>query len=166
MILRTRWLFYDKEQYDPDLTDAPAAYAWGTQYNFVLGDFIKRKVSSVRHAGPSREFDTRDTLTVYQGDYFKGQAVELYNEQVSFPFGSANSVIVTGCEPWTLYSAPGYNGLKVCAYPGDNCTPSFYTTAPVFGGGAGSMRRGCFAKEKVLPHASGHEGFAIIQPEN
>ena len=63
-------------------------------------------------------------------------------------------MIVTGCNPWTLYKETGYMGDSVCLFPADsdNCDPSFFETAGDLEGFANSVqsvRRGCFGTRSL-----------------
>merc|ERR1712080_352397 len=53
----------------------------------------------------------------------------------------AQSVIVTGCNPWTLYEYSNYKGKSMCVYPENTskCSPGFYSTRQSLGSLAGTV---------------------------
>ena len=64
------------------------------------------------------------------------------------------SIIVTGCQPWTVYNETSFEGDALCLFPSDteNCYPSFYETPQDLDGFANniqSTRLGCFSR-KIL----------------
>ena len=45
-----------------------------------------------------------DTLNLFEYDYFSGRENYHYSDSADLRvLGSVNSIIVTGCQPWTLY---------------------------------------------------------------
>merc|ERR1712243_499615 len=70
------------------------------------------------------------------------------------------SPLVTGCHPWTIYEYDSYRGYAMCLYPESTakCTPGFYSTRQSLGRLANqvsSVRKGCYAKHKLLPDNHG-----------
>ena len=69
---------------------------------------------------------------------------------------AAASLIVTGCEPWTIFEGQTYQGHAICVFPGSegSCTPGFYPNSrslSTLGYSVSSVRKGCFAKTKIYP---------------
>ena len=65
------------------------------------------------------------------------------------------SIVVTGCNPWTVYDYTNYGGQGVCFYPADThaCSPGFFRNAQVMGGmqnRISSVRKGCFSNIKLV----------------
>merc|ERR1712029_1216625 len=77
-----------------------------------------------------------------------------YNDMPQFNYNDrSRSIIVTGCQPWTVYQYTNYQGRAMCLFPSDTslCTPGLYPTSSNLGSLAGdvsSARRGCYAKGK------------------
>merc|ERR1712156_855292 len=77
-------------------------------------------------------------------EYFDKDTIFLDNDN----FG--RSVIVTGCDPWTLYKDDNYDGASLCLYPSDtsNCYPSFFLQKDIgwIADQISSVRRGCHSQ--------------------
>merc|ERR1712012_1476020 len=64
-------------------------------------------------------------------NYCIGDEEFTYNDMPQFNYDNrARSVIVTGCQPWTLYQYNNYQGRAMCVYPKDTstCEPGLYPT--------------------------------------
>ncbi|QQP50166.1 Crystallin_ beta A1, partial [Caligus rogercresseyi] len=94
----------------------------------------------------------RPSLNLYKVSGFGG--TEVYHGH-DFPFlmeegMSFESIILTGCRPWTLYSEKFYEGDRICIYPGDEerCYPGFFPRNKdfgYFGSRIKSGRIGCYS---------------------
>ena len=72
-------------------------------------------------------------------------------------------MILTGCQPWTLYNETQYEGDAFCLFPSDvdNCYPNFYETPQDLNGLANnikSVRQGCFSSNTL-------KGKSVLQGE-
>merc|ERR1712142_1216929 len=91
-------------------------------------------------------FNTQRSAAVYAETWGDNYRVNMNN------FGQ--SLVVTGCNPWTAYEYNNYQGRGVCFYPSDMmaCSPGFYRNAQMLGGMANrisSVRKGCYSNIKV-----------------
>ncbi|CAB4061542.1 unnamed protein product [Lepeophtheirus salmonis] len=80
---------------------------------------------------------------------------QYYTNDIPYPVKSVfgKSLIVTGCDEWTIYSEKYFAGESVCVKPidMDNCSPTFYPTVDKLGLGhrLRSARRGCHSMTSV-----------------
>merc|ERR1712055_1033400 len=108
------------------------------------------------------EDENYDTINMYFNEYFIGDEEFTYNDAPILNYDNrAQSIVVTGCSAWTLYQYDSYSGYAMCVFPESTskCTPGFYSTRQSLGSLAGqvsSVRRGCFAKDKLLPDNHGY----------
>ena len=112
--------------------------------------------SSLRYVGAGDNWQ-EDRLTLYFSEYFSdGEEIVLGNSPHLDHDNAAASLIVTGCEPWTIYETETYQDHAICVFPGSevSCTPGFYPNArslSTLGYSVSSVRKGCFAKTKIYP---------------
>merc|ERR1719391_499735 len=97
------------------------------------------------------------SLTLYDRENFMGRDKAVFSNlfRLDFP---VHSLIVTGCDSWTLYSEAGFRGYAVCVFNADptSCNAGFYPRTVYGGRRVGSIRRGCAssALSKPLPENS------------
>merc|ERR1712080_587072 len=149
-------LLYDLDNYGAGSGNSMDWWAYGNNYcTNVPGAFINR-ASSVRFTGAPDDWNY-DTINMYFNEYFIGDEEFTYNDTPLLNYDNrAQSIVVTGCRPWTIYEYDSYRGYAMCLYPESTskCTPGFYSTRQSLGRLAGqvsSVRKGCYAKDKVLP---------------
>merc|ERR1711890_30876 len=154
------WLLYDLDNYGAGSGNSMDWWAYGNNYcTNVPGAFINR-ASSVRFTGAPDDWNY-DTINMYFNEYFIGDEEFTYNDTPLLNYDNrAQSIVVTGCHPWTIYEYDSYRGYAMCLYPESTskCTPGFYSTRQSLGRLAGqvsSVRKGCYAKDKVLPDNHG-----------
>jgi len=151
------WMWYDLQDYNMVDFNQAMYYYWD-EYGCV--DFPSQfydSASSLRYAGYSDTFK-EDMINFYEGHYYMGDEHFYYNDAPSFGAydNVGDSIIVTGCSPWTVYEYDNYQGSSVCFYPLSefDCTPGFYDTPAVMAGISRKMSstaRGCFAEKKLYP---------------
>jgi hypothetical protein len=154
------WLLYADANYNNQNHGAANWWAYGDNYCTNVPAQFDNQASSLRFTGAPDDM-RYDTLNVYFNDYFIGDEEFAYNDKPKLNYDNrAKSVIVTGCNPWTLYQYDNYHGQAMCVYPSDTnkCNPGFYTNAQSLGALAGqvsSVKRGCYSNTKVLPDNHG-----------
>jgi len=150
------WILYSEESYNGYNTNGASWWAYGVNSCMDVPTQFNNDASSLRFTGAPDDY-MYDTLNLYFFDYFIGDEEFMYNDMPHLNYDNrARSVIVTGCNPWTLYQYDNYNGYAICVFPGDtsSCTPGYYTSSQALGSLAGqvsSARKGCYAQEKVYP---------------
>merc|ERR1711890_113734 len=108
------WILYDRDNYGAGSGNSMDWWAYGNNYcTNVPGAFINR-ASSVRFTGAPDDWN--------------------YDNR-------AQSIVVTGCHPWTIYEYDSYRGYAMCLYPESTskCTPGFYSTRQSLGRLAGQV---------------------------
>jgi hypothetical protein len=162
------WIIYADEYYNEMNVGAANWWAYGNNYCTNVPSGFDNVASSLRFTGAPDGWEY-DVLNLYFNDFFIGGEEFLYNDMAQLNYDNrAQSVVVAGCSSWTLYQYSNYQGNRVCVWPANTaaCYPGFYTTAQSLGQLAGqvsSARRGCFAKESLLPdnHMSEEELKAV-----
>jgi len=165
------WMLYAEEDYNGYSTGSSNWWAYGDNYCLDVPSQFDNQASSLRFTGAPDDWKY-DTLNIYFNDYFVGDEEFTYNDMPQLNYDNrAKSLIVTGCDAWTIYQYDNYQGNAMCVFPSDSssCTPGFYPTSQNLGSLAGqvsSARRGCYAQEKVFPAnfgvrtgANGGSGF-------
>merc|ERR1712110_1167402 len=146
--------YYDNYNFNPNGNAAVYAETWGDNYNANLNDFAY-KASSVRLTGAPDGYKY-DTFNTYQYEFYQGSEQYFYQDATYTQVDNfGRSVVVTGCNPWTVYDSRNYGGFSICFYPADTrkCSPGFFRNAGVMGGMSGrisSVRKGCFSHIKVV----------------
>ena len=142
------WILYDGNNYNG------SASFWMYGYNNLVTiptDF-KNKVSSLRYPGAPDDWKAT-RLNIYNQESFMGDEEFTYEDISKFTI-EAKSIIITGCQPWTVYMESNYQGESKCIYPSDmkKCTPGLFPTVSSLKGQAGkilSARRGCQGGEQL-----------------
>merc|ERR1711955_172075 len=154
------WLLYDLENYGQGSVNSMSWWVYGNNYcTNVPSPFINR-ASSIRFTGAPKDWNY-DTINMYFNEYFIGDEEFTYNDAPILNYDNrAQSIVVTGCHPWTIYEYDSYRGYAMCLYPESTakCTPGFYSTRQSLGRLANqvsSVRKGCCAKHKLLPDNHG-----------
>ena len=76
---------------------------WGEGYCVDFDGSFSQKASSARFAGPPDGYKY-STLSLYQHDGYSGNEQWFYDETPNMEIDNfGKSVIVTGCDAWTLY---------------------------------------------------------------
>jgi len=150
------WILYAEQNYNRASTGSSNWWAYGDYSCLDTPTPFNNVASSLRYAGGPADWKA-NTLSMYFNDYFIGDEEFTFNDmtQVNF-YDKAKSLIVTGCQPWTVYEDNDYKGKAMCVWPSDStqCTPGLYPTSTSLGSLAAtisSVRRGCFAKENLFP---------------
>ena len=156
------WLMYADSNYNVNNLKASNYWVYGDNYCTDVPAGFNDMASSLRYTGAPDEWKA-DTLNMYLNPYFAGGEEYTYVDlpQVNYD-DSAQSIIVTGCSAWTLYSNRNYGGSCMCVYPSDTskCFPGFYTTPSSLGflaGQVSSARRGCYCSNKAFPDNYGEK---------
>jgi len=162
------WILYGDENYNKFSSNGAIWWAFGINNCLDVPSEFNNDASSIRHPGAQDDY-MADTLNLYFADKFSGDEEYMYTDMPLLNFDDrARSVIVTGCNPWTLYEYDNYGGSAMCVFPGStvDCTPGLYPTSESLGSLAGrvsSTRKGCYAQEHVLPvnHGARMEGNGL-----
>jgi len=147
---------YAEQNYNGYNVGASNWWAYGDNSCLNTPTQFDNVASSLRYTGAPDDWKY-STLNMYFNDYFIGDEEFTYNDMPQFNYDNrAKSIIVTGCQPWTVYQYNNYQGRAMCVFPSDSsqCTPGLYPTSSSLGSLAGdvsSARRGCYAQEKVYP---------------
>jgi len=148
------YILYDGRNYNQNnLNGAVYAEAWG-ENNCVNMDGFSDKATSIRLTGAPNGW-RYDTINFYEGTLYNGREQFYYGDSSSMQYDNfGQSMIITGCSPWTLYEHTNFQGQRACWYPADtsNCYPSFFRDSNAMNGWAGqvsSVRHGCFSQTKI-----------------
>jgi len=159
------WMLYAEGDYNGYSTGSANWWAFGDNNCLDVPPQFANAASSLRFTGAPDDWKY-DTLNFYFNDYFIGDEEFTYNSMPQLNYDNrARSLIVTGCDVWTLYTDRNYGGLSMCVYPADssNCTPGLYPNSQTLGNLAGQIssarRGGCFAEKKVYPVNYGMRSF-------
>ncbi|CAB4068445.1 unnamed protein product [Lepeophtheirus salmonis] len=133
-IINGVWIFYENTDYNQFEFGKRSFYGWGKDHKISSFGQLNRALSSVRSGFMGNE------------QYFYSDTPSLNHDN----FGE--SIIVTGCDPWTLYEERSYRGDRICVYPASTqkCEPGFYIQPQDFGhfvNKVSSVRKGCFSKK-------------------
>jgi len=162
------WLLYDLDNYGKGTTNSMDWWAYGNNYCTNVPSAFINRASSARFTGAPDDWNY-DTINMYFNEYFIGDEEFTYNDTPMLNYDNrAQSIVVTGCHPWTIYEYDSYRGYSMCLYPESTvkCTPGFYSTRQSLGRLANqvsSVRKGCYAKHKVLPD---NHGLAVRGGDN
>jgi len=150
------WILFAERDYNRGTTSSSNWWAYGDYSCLDTPTPFDNVASSLRYAGKLSDWKS-NTLTLYFNEYFIGDEEYMNNDvtHLSYP-DKAESLIVTGCLPWTVYSDVNYRGKAMCVWPSDTiqCTPGLYPARSTLGSLAdniSSVKRGCNAKENVFP---------------
>ena len=150
------WLLYADTNYNAGNTGASNWWQFGDNYCTDVPSGFENQASSLRYTGAPDAW-TADTLNLYLNEFFIGGEEYTYADIPQMNYNDqAESIIVTGCSAWTLYSDANYNGNCKCVWPSDtnNCYPGFYSTSNSLGylsRTVSSARRGCFCGSSAMP---------------
>merc|ERR1712029_180918 len=150
------WLLYSETDYNGYDIGSSNWWVYGDNYCLDLPQPFTKVASSLRFTGAPDDWKY-DTINFYFNDYFIGDEEFAYNDLTQLNYDNrARSIVVTGCSGWTIYQYNNYQGRAMCVFPSDSsqCTPGLYPTSASLGSLAmdlSSVRRGCYAKEKVYP---------------
>lgn len=152
------WLFYDQEFYNQNYPNGAAAWAWGEDFPYNLDEAnFDNLASSVRYSGAPDDYRA-DVLQIYQYEYFGGDEQYFYDDSPQTNFNFGQSIVITGCNAWTVYDLENYQGNSACFYPLDSnfCYPGFYQyflpEVSYLTDRVRSVRRGCFSKNVLNAH--------------
>jgi len=169
------WLLYDLENYGQGSVNSMSWWVYGNNNGTNVPQQFINRASSIRFTGAPNDWNY-DTINMYFNEYFIGDEEFTYNDAPILNYDNrAQSIVVTGCHPWTIYELAKYRGNSMCLYPEDvtKCTPGFYKDRQSLGRLAGqvsSVRKGCHSNVKVKPdnygltaksEAMGGQGFFL-----
>ena len=158
------WILYDKENYE----GSTSFWMYGYNYLVNLPTEFENKVGSLRFPGAPDDWKAT-SFNIYSQDFFMGEEEFAYEDIPKLNI-KAKSVIITGCEPWTVYLENNYEGASRCLFPSDveNCTPGLYPTArsinEVIAGKLSSAKRGCQDEQQIINHH--HQETVLDQASN
>ena len=158
---------------EKDYNGSKSLWMYGYNNLVTIPTEFENKVSSLRFPGAPDDWKAT-SLNLYNQENFMGEEEFTYEDISNFTI-EAKSIIVTGCQPWTVYMESNYQGESKCIYPSDikMCTPGLYPTVSSLEGLSSkifSARRGCHGKEEIRndlgavsnPSATG--AFGILSP--
>merc|ERR1711935_322284 len=150
------WLLYGEYTYNKYSTGSANWWAHGDNYCTDVPAQFMNAASSLRYTGAPDDWKF-STLNLYFNDYFIGDEEFMYQDMAYLNYDNqAMSIVVTGCQPWTIYADTSYRGYSMCVYPSDtsSCAPGLYTTSASLSGlgrQISSARKGCYSEVRVLP---------------
>jgi hypothetical protein len=160
------WILYGEEVYNRDNLGAHNTWGFSTNGQVKCMDMpanFKNDASSLRYSGHPADM-YQNSINMYFSEYFMGDEEFAYSDSPVLNYdNSAQSIIVTGYEPWTIYQHANYQGYKACLYPGQAGSPAFYWTRDTLQSLANdisSVAKGCFAKERFYPNDHGNSTAA------
>ncbi|XP_040572657.1 uncharacterized protein [Lepeophtheirus salmonis] len=151
-IINGVWIFYENTDYNQFEFGKRSFYGWGKDHKISSFGQLNRALSSVRYSGAGENMKY-STINFYEGSGFMGNEQYFYSDTPSLNHDNfGESIIVTGCDPWTLYEERSYRGDRICVYPASTqkCEPGFYIQPQDFGhfvNKVSSVRKGCFSKK-------------------
>jgi len=154
------WILYEDTNYNKNNLGGMNWWAFGDNYCSNVPPQFDNAASSLRFTGAPDDM-RYDTLNMYFNDYFIGDEEFTYDDKPALNYDNrAKSIVVTGCNPWTLYEYDNYQGQAVCVFPSDTtkCDPGLYKDSQSLGylaGKVSSVKRGCYANTKLLPNNHG-----------
>jgi len=150
------WMLYADADYNAYNPGSSNWWAYGENYCIDVPAPFSNAASSLRFTGAPDDWKY-PTLNFYFNDYFIGDEEFTYNDMPQLNYDNrARSIIVTGCDAWTIYQYDNYRGSSMCLFPGDSsaCNPGLYPNSQSLGmlaGTVSSARRGCYAQKKMYP---------------
>jgi len=141
------WILYASTEYG----SGADWWVYGTDYCSDVPAPFDNTASSIRSVGDPNAWDS-PALTTYTEAYFEGEEEFMAVDSSDLQNNMAQSLIVTGCEEWTVYSESEFSGSCACVGPSDaaNCWPGFYPAElPV--SPLTSAKLGCDCDVKLRP---------------
>ena len=141
------WILYDAENY----TGSTSFWMYGYKNLVKLPTQFKNNIKSIRFPGAPDDWKA-SSINIYSQEMFMGQEEFAYDDIPEFKI-EASSIIITGCEPWTVFMETNYQGSSRCLFPSDveKCSPGLFPTYSSLNKGAAgkvfSAQRGCNDKE-------------------
>ena len=154
------WILYADNNYNTANTASANWWQFGNNYCLNVPTAFDNVASSLRYVGVPDNAGT-STINLYNNNYFIGTEEWSYTDKPQMTFDNqAKSVIITGCQAWTVYDGFNYSGQCKCLWPSDtnNCYPGFYTTESSLGNMArtiSSARKGCYCSNSAVPDNQG-----------
>ncbi|KAG0701252.1 hypothetical protein GWK47_025339 [Chionoecetes opilio] len=110
------WIYYENVNYN--LSPGKVYFVHGIDITVNFPAEYSDVTSSLRFVGSLEELNG-DTITFYEGNSFTASEYFTLVDASSFGqmSGKISSVIVTGRNPWTIYSGEGFSGDRLCVYP-------------------------------------------------
>ena len=97
------WLLYDAENYNVNNPELGSFTGWGEGYCVDFDGIFSQRASSARYVGAPNGYKY-STLSLFQFDGYSGNEQYFYEETPNVNYDNfGRSVIVTGCDAWTLY---------------------------------------------------------------
>jgi len=161
------WILYGGDSFNNATSIQESWWGFGSSYCTDVPTQFRNGASSLRYVGLSQDW-VGDSLNLYTRENYGGmtrvttQDEGIINFQPGFD-NAAQSAIVTGCTPWTLYEYDYYLGNSICLPAGSgqmtthmgSCEPAFYSSNSSFGllaGQVSSMRKGCWTQVMATPN--------------
>jgi len=150
------WILYAEPNYNTYATAAHNMWAFGNNHCMNVYSGFENTASSLRYTGIPDAW-TESSINLYYNEYFIGGEEYSYVDVPQVNYNDATkSVVITGCEDWTVYQDRNYLGNCKCFGPADKvkCTPGFYSTESSLGymsRSISSARKGCFCATRATP---------------
>ena len=154
------WIVYSDANYNTANPGATNMWAFGNEHCLNVPAGFENKASSMRYTGVPDAW-TSSSINFYYHEYFIGGEEYSYVDYPQLSYNdNTKSIIITGCEPWTVYADRNYLGNCKCLVPASTtkCTPGFYSTESSLGYMARSIssaRKGCYCAKTALPDNHG-----------
>ncbi|QQP49927.1 Beta-crystallin A1 [Caligus rogercresseyi] len=163
------WLFYENIRFNSE-TSGLVFFAYGDSFSVNTLEDLNGRVSSVRNSGIGSTYKDI-SLNIYEKEGFAGEE-EYFTNDIPYlrqkNFGE--SIILTGCLPWTLYSEKYFAGDRICVEPSDviQCNPGMYprlNDLPGFHNGVSSARIGCYSTKKLRGNYMQRNSTGLYKPD-
>ncbi|TRY66957.1 hypothetical protein TCAL_03749 [Tigriopus californicus] len=160
------WILYDLPNYNALDFNAIMYTGWGENMCTNFDGVFNKRASSARVGGAPDGYKY-NTLNIFQGPFFMGDEQFFYSDSAQFPvINFGQSLLVTGCSPWTVYQFPNFQGASVCFMPQNtqSCAPGFFPNAGRLGGLAGQMssaRMGCYSGNVATSQRTEESGWRV-----
>merc|ERR1711971_351208 len=165
------WILYGGDSFNNATSIQESWWGFGSSYCTDVPTQFRNRASSLRYVGFSHDW-VGDSLNLYTRENYGGMTRVTTEDEgrIDFQPGfdtAAQSAIVTGCTPWTLYEYDYYLGNSICLPAGQmatdtgSCEPAFYNSNSSLGllaGEVSSMKKGCWTQQSHSIHCYDYTG--------
>lgn len=151
------WILYPDTYYRTNSWTPKSYYLYGNNYCTNLAWDYRNKASSARFVGHPNGYKL-SAINIFRNREYAGEMVRCYNggcqyfTKNGYTDRIGNSLILNGCQPWTIYTGTYYSGSALCLVPPSNCNPVLFSNFNRFSyytGNVASARPGCYSSNKI-----------------